>query len=137
MRNVNQRVSRNGEKRVAKQTKREQREKAAARQRKHREEIKNAGGRVLKVTLESEAAGQFQQIMAAMKAESPNTSQSEVVRLMIAKTYREAVDLAKLQAEGTSAVDQQPEATADDKPQSNMESIEKALAASLGIPCKS
>ncbi|WP_338668064.1 hypothetical protein [Pseudodesulfovibrio methanolicus] len=121
---------------MARQTKREQRQKAAARQKKHRESIKEAGGRTLKVTLGGEAAGQFRQIMEAVKAASPNTSQSEVVRLMIAKTYREAVDLAKAHTEGASVVDQQPEATAEDKRQSNMKSIEKALAVDFGIPYK-
>lgn len=135
MRIANECVIRNGGNKVARQTKRELRQKTAARQKKHRESIKEAGGRILKVTLDSEAADQFQQIMDAVDAESPNTSQSEVVRLMIAKTYREVFTGATSQQEAAPAPDQQ--ATAGDKPRSNMNSIEKALAAGLNIPCKS
>ncbi|MGE4421894.1 MAG: hypothetical protein AB7D39_06320 [Pseudodesulfovibrio sp.] len=113
---------------MAKQTKREQRQKAAARQKKHRESIKEAGGRTLKVTLDSEAADQFQQIMEAVKAEAPNTSQSEVVRMMIAKTYQDASSLA---------VENNADSVFNTNTESNMNSIEKALAAGLNISCKS
>ncbi|MEZ7195566.1 hypothetical protein [Pseudodesulfovibrio karagichevae] len=84
---------------MAKLTKREQRQKAAARQKKYRESVKEAGGRTLKVTLDRAAAYQFQKIMDKVEVESPNTSQSEVVRLMIAKTYREALDMTETQDE--------------------------------------